>query len=148
VDRRLASLAMALALVVAACAGGASVTPSPSGGTSPSPSGGTSPSPTGGGSPSASAPAGSPGGSDALLSEARDAILADLEARIGVDVSTAEIVSVEPATWPDGAMGCPRPGEVYIQVITSGYRVVVSFDGTLYDYRVSDAGAVRFCGLA
>jgi hypothetical protein len=45
-------------------------------------------------------------------------------------------------------MGCPKAGELYIEAIVDGYRVVVSFDGALYDYRVSDAGALRFCGLA
>jgi hypothetical protein len=74
--------------------------------------------------------------------------MADLESRIGVDVSSAVVASVQEATWPNGAMGCPKAGEFYLEVITNGNRVVVSFDGSLYDYRVSDAGAVRFCGLA
>ncbi len=76
------------------------------------------------------------------------AISAELQARIGVDVSSAVVVSAEKATWPDGAMGCPKPGEVYIQSIVNGYQVIVSLDGTKYDLRVSDTGAVRFCGLA
>ena len=58
------------------------------------------------------------------------------------------MVSTEKATWPDGSMGCPKPGEVYIQVIVPGYRVIMSLDGNRYDYRVSDTGIVRFCGLA
>ena len=76
-----------------------------------------------------------------------DAIRADLEARIGVDVSSMVVVSVETATWPDGSMGCPKPDEMYTQAIVDGYQVIVAYDGTEYDYRVSDTGIVRFCGL-
>jgi hypothetical protein len=120
-----------LCLTLAACTGGGSQGPSeaPSSGPSPSPA---QPSPSG-----ALVPAG-------LV----DAILADLEARIGVDVSSAVVVSAEEATWPDGAMGCPKPGEVYTQAIVDGYRVIVSFDSLEYDYRVSDTGAVRFCSVS
>ena len=113
-------LAVLLALALAAC-GGASIAPSaiPSSG------------------PHLEIPA-------ALV----DAIRADLEARIGVDVSSMVVGPYEKATWPDGSMGCPKPGEMYTQAIVEGYEVIVAYDGAEYDYRVSDSGIVRFCGLA
>jgi hypothetical protein len=113
---------------VAACGGGGTIAPS----TSPSPSAQAS---------------GGDGIDDGLPPELADAIMVDLEARIGVDVSSATVVSAERATWPNGAMGCPKPGEVYIQVIVEGYQVMVEFDGAVYDYRVSDSGAVRLCSV-
>lgn len=146
-----------LGIVLAAC-GGASTAPSTSPSPSPSHSPAASPappttSPAASPAPPATSPAASPAASPAPIdgevpAALIDAIRADLEARIGVDVSSSVVVSTEKATWPDGSMGCPKPGEVYIQVIVPGYRVIMSLDGNRYDYRVSDTGIVRFCGLA
>jgi hypothetical protein len=122
----MATAAIVAALVVASCGtAGASASPSAAG---------AAPAPSGDGS-------GLPAG-------AWEAILADLETRIGVDVSSASIVSVEDATWPDGAMGCPKPDEMYTQAIVEGQVVIVAFDGNQYDFRVSDQGVIRFCGVA
>lgn len=112
----------------------------PSGGTAP---GGTVPSET-----TPSGPPDSPAASLVLAPDAEAAIRADLETRVGVDASTASVVSIEPQTWPDGSMGCPQPGEMYTQAIVEGYRVVVSFTGAQYDYRISSNGVVRFCGAS
>lgn len=75
-----------------------------------------------------------------------DAARADLAAQIGADAATAaEIVVAEAVTWPDGSLGCPVPGEMYVQVLTPGYRLVFEADGVRHDYRLSEAGAVRPC---
>ena len=63
----------------------------------------------------------------------------------GVDLSAATVVSAEAVEWPDGSLGCPEPGMVYMQVITPGYQVVISIGGKEYDYRATDAGQVRLC---
>ena len=46
----------------------------------------------------------------------------------------ASIVSVERVSWPDSCLGLARPDEVCAQVITIGYRVVVSRDGKQLEY--------------
>jgi len=77
-----------------------------------------------------------------------DAARADLAARIGADAAAgAVIVVAESVTWPDGSLGCPVPGEMYVQVLTPGYRLVFEADGVRHDYRLSEAGAVRLCEL-
>lgn len=73
---------------------------------------------------------------------------ADLAARIGADAAAgAEVVVAESVTWPDGSLGCPVPGEMYVQVLTPGYRLVFEVDGVRHDYRLSEAGAIRLCEL-
>jgi hypothetical protein len=75
-----------------------------------------------------------------------DAVRADLSARTGIDASGATVVTAEAVAWPDGSLGCPQPGVMYIQVVTPGYHVVLSLEGTTYDYRVAGEGSViRLC---
>ena len=47
--------------------------------------------------------------------------------------------------WNDGALGCPKPGEFYIQMLINGYWVVIEVEGVEYDYRVSDSGHFTLC---
>jgi len=71
---------------------------------------------------------------------------ADLAGRIGAEAAAAaDVVVAESVTWPDGSLGCPVPGEMYVQVEKPGYRVVFRSGGTEYDYRLTEAGAVRLC---
>ena len=42
--------------------------------------------------------------------------------------------------YPDSSLGCPQPGEVYTQVVTSGYQFLLVYQGQTYDYRVSEDG--------
>jgi hypothetical protein len=75
-----------------------------------------------------------------------DAARADLAGRIGAEeAAAAEVLVAESVTWPDGSLGCPVPGEMYVQVLTPGYHLVFGADGVRYDYRLTDAGAIRLC---
>ncbi len=51
-------------------------------------------------------------------------------------------------TWRTSALGCPRPGMMYLQVLTPGYRVRLAHDGREYTVH-TDRGrrAVRCHGL-
>ena len=51
---------------------------------------------------------------------------------IGVDAVT--VVSYDPVEWPDTSLGAPRPGRVYAQVITPGFKVVLTAEGRRYEY--------------
>ena len=48
----------------------------------------------------------------------------------------ADIVVVEDneVEWPDSSLGCPKPGMVYLQVITPGRLIVLEVAGTRYEY--------------
>jgi hypothetical protein len=62
---------------------------------------------------------------------------ADIEAAARADAAqlwgrsdpAALKATTEAVTWPDGSIGCPRPGQMYTQAVVPGYRVIVT-DGT------------------
>jgi hypothetical protein len=72
---------------------------------------------------------------DGVPQDALQAAIADAAKRAGGDPSQVTVVSGEVRDWPDGSLGCPRKGVMYIQVITPGYRIVVEAGGRTYDYR-------------
>lgn len=61
--------------------------------------------------------------------EAVEAAAAYVASELGAPAEDVSVVSFESVQWPSSALGCPQPGEAYLQVITSGYRVVVSVAG-------------------
>ncbi|BDV29836.1 hypothetical protein [Microbacterium terricola] len=72
-----------------------------------------------------------------------EAIVADLRRR---DIDGEPLlVSVEAVTWPDGSLGCPRPGRSYTHALVPGMRVVVSVGGETYDYRFGRSDSPRLC---
>lgn len=40
-------------------------------------------------------------------------------------IKNIEVISVKAVQWPDSSLGCPQPGMMYAQVITSGYQVTL-----------------------
>lgn len=55
------------------------------------------------------------------------------------------VVSSEEVEWPDGGMGCGRPGEMHTMMIVPGYRVVFGVGPRRYAYHASRAGAFKYC---
>jgi hypothetical protein len=118
----------------------------------PSESSSATGSPAGSEPPAASEPPASdpaslapPSAPDGLPDQAWAAIVADLQARLGDAAAAVTVVSAEQVTWPDGSLGCPKPGQMYTQALVDGYQVVVEVDGTRYDYRVGSGSDVRLC---
>lgn len=76
------------------------------------------------------------GEDDAQGSDSREITLAIADAadRLDVAVEEVEFVSFEMVTWPDSALGCPEPGEMYTQALVEGYRIVVAAEGTELTY--------------
>ncbi len=59
---------------------------------------------------------------------------------LGVSVDQIQIETVEQKDWPDSCLGLGGPEESCAQVITPGWLVVYSINGTEYRYRVDDTG--------
>jgi hypothetical protein len=72
------------------------------------------------------------------------ALLSDLASR-GVSTDGLEVVTARAVTWPSGALGCPKPGMAYTQMVTEGYQVVVHVGGRTYDYRYGMSSTPRLC---
>jgi len=78
---------------------------------------------------------------EGILSE----IISDLVERSGSERADIQLVRAEAAVWDDGSLGCPEPGEFYIQILINGYWVVLEVEGVVYDYRVTDKGSFKMC---
>jgi hypothetical protein len=75
-----------------------------------------------------------------------EAIIEDLMGQENLRREDVEVERAESAVWPDGALGCPKPGEMYTHAQVPGYWVVLRVGGKRYDYRASVAGHYRLCG--
>ena len=76
-----------------------------------------------------------------LITQAKE----DLAERLGMPTTEIKLLSFEEVVWPDASLGCPKPGEFYIQMLINGYWVVLEVQGMEYDYRVSDKGSFKLC---
>ena len=73
----------------------------------------------------------------------RERAKAHLAAELGISPDAVTVVSAEPVNWPDASLGCAKPGQMYAQVITSGYRIVLEVDGKTYEYHSGGGRIVR-----
>lgn len=75
------------------------------------------------------------------------AAVAAAAAALGIEASAVTVVSYEPRDWGDTSLGCPKQGEVYAQVITSGYLVVLSANGQTFEYHTDDVDRAVRCDV-
>lgn len=66
--------------------------------------------------------------------QAYDLAREDLAHRLDVPVTEIKAVLIRPATWPDGSLGCPQPGETYPQTPTEGFVVLLEHRNKVYEY--------------
>lgn len=62
------------------------------------------------------------------------AAAADLAKMLRIPAADITIVSVEPVNWPDSSLGVHKSGQMYLQVITPGFRVILQAQGKRYEY--------------
>ena len=58
----------------------------------------------------------------------------DLVQTAGADPDEIALVTAEEVEWGDTSLGCPHPDEMYAQMITPGYFIVLESGGNTYDY--------------
>ena len=78
---------------------------------------------------------------DQRIDEAR----ADLAAKFGYDPATIVVDRVEPVTWRDAALGCPRPEASYDPTPVPGYRIVLRVGDLDFQYHGADDGDPFLC---
>lgn len=66
----------------------------------------------------------------------------ELEQSLGLPIDEIKAVSYEQAEWPDSCLGLAKPGEQCLQVITPGWRIVLSAEGQPYVFRTDQNGDV------
>ncbi|HZQ10608.1 MAG TPA: hypothetical protein VFD70_28775 [Anaerolineae bacterium] len=62
---------------------------------------------------------------------------ADLAQRVSAPSDSITVKSTQAMEWSDASLGCPKPGVMYIQVITPGYLIVLQAGGKDYNYHTS-----------
>jgi hypothetical protein len=126
--RRVSVLAVAAAVLLVAC-GNESETAQTGGTPTMTPTGSSS------SSPRPETP------SDDLVNQAK----ADLTKQVGIDAAEIVVVSSEEVTWPDGSLGCPKPGMRYTQALVPGHRTILEAGGKRYHYHSGGHRAPFLC---
>lgn len=70
---------------------------------------------------------------------------AEVAARTGAPEAQIAVIRVEEVVWGDASLGCPQPEDIYAQVITPGYRIILSHKGKEYVYHSDQRGRVILC---
>lgn len=78
---------------------------------------------------------------DAMVELARQ----DLADKIDVPTADIEARAVTAVSWPDAALDCPMAGQVYAQIETPGYRILLQVGDEVYEYRTDELGNYVHC---
>ncbi len=63
----------------------------------------------------------------------------------GITPPMISVTDFQAQDFSDTSLGCPQPDQMYSQVITPGYQVVLEAQGKEYDYRLTDEKNVILC---
>jgi hypothetical protein len=69
----------------------------------------------------------------------------DLAARLDVDPAEITPLSGVLVVWPNGALGCPRPGMQYTQVPVDGSVIELGVGGRVYRYHTGGSSPPFLC---
>jgi hypothetical protein len=69
----------------------------------------------------------------------------DLAQRLSIERAQISLVEAREVVWPDSSLGCPQPGTVYTQVLTSGFLIHLEADGKIYEYHADFNEQVILC---
>jgi len=70
---------------------------------------------------------------------------ADLSKKISVPEDQIKVAKASGVTWGDGSLGCPQKGMAYIEMLISGYLVVLEVDNIQYEYHSGMDGNLAYC---
>ncbi len=68
--------------------------------------------------------------------------------RLGLATDTSDAITTEAfarVVWPNGAVGCPKPGRSYTMALVPGYQVILRVGDRLYHYHGREGQAPFFC---
>jgi|GEM_PF-6265295 len=79
-------------------------------------------------------------------SDAINAAISDLSSSQNVNSDEISVKDVSFEEFSDSSLGCSSEGETYEQVVTPGFKVLLSVGSTEYDYRISeDSQIIKVC---
>jgi hypothetical protein len=75
-----------------------------------------------------------------------DAALNDAATHLGLTKDQLRVDQVESREWPDSSLGCPQPGQLYSQIVTPGYLIILSSsDGRQLEYHTDTRSHLTLC---
>ena len=80
-----------------------------------------------------------------VAAEGMAPVVAAVAAELGVSPEALQVIAFSPETWPDRSLGCPAPDELYAQVITPGYAIVVDVGGEQIEFHADERGTIVRC---
>lgn len=75
------------------------------------------------------------GSAEALDPEQRELArlaIATLAADLGVAEDRVFVDTIRAVDWPDSSIGCPQPGQAYLQVVTPGHKITLRVGGLFH----------------
>lgn len=65
--------------------------------------------------------------------------------QLGVNPDQLQVTEVQAQQWPDASLGCPQPGQLYSQVVTPGYIVMITNRGRQFEYHTDSRSHATLC---
>ena len=78
-------------------------------------------------------------------SQAVDAALQDAAAHLNVSRDQLQVSQVGSQQWNDASLGCPQPGQLYSQIVTPGFLVMITSGSHQLEYHTDMRGRVTLC---
>ena len=76
-----------------------------------------------------------------LIAKAKD----DLAQRLSISITEINIVDAKEVTWSNASLGCPQPGMLYADVLTTGFLILLSANAQNYEYHADKGSDVFYC---
>jgi len=74
-----------------------------------------------------------------------DAAVQAAAAHLGISRDELSVDRVDDQQWPDSSLGCPQPGQLYSQIVTPGFLIVVSDGNKQLEYHTDGRAHVMLC---
>jgi hypothetical protein len=74
-----------------------------------------------------------------------DAAMSAAATHLGVTSDMLRVEQVQSREWPDSSLGCPQPGQLYSQVVTPGYLIVITSGTHQLEYHTDERTRVMLC---
>lgn len=82
---------------------------------------------------------------DPQISRLLEGVVSNLSGYADVGTDEVEVISVEPVTWPNPALGCPVEGLNYAEVQVEGSLVTLRSGDEVYTYHTAGSGEFVLC---
>jgi hypothetical protein len=73
------------------------------------------------------------------------AAVQDATSRLGLSPGDVSLERVEAREWGDSSLGCPQPGNLYSQIVTPGFLIVINTGGKQLEYHSDTRARVVLC---